>query len=156
MFWIKGREAKRTTGREQKERRVFEGESEGSSWRKIKALMDNYVKAKSGESKQKIGNEIKNEYEKLVERLNSIDEKIAHSHIEKAICIEALRVLQTILNEKLDPNEKMIQNKKLKGLDKESENLYFETDKQPKVFGSILLITVKCRILHIRNILQVF
>ena len=102
--------------------------------------MDNNAEVKSGETKQKIGSKIKSEHEKLMERLNSIDEKIAHSHTEKAICIEALRVLQTILNEKLDPNEKMIQNKKLKGLDKESENLYFETDKQPKVFGSILLI----------------
>ena len=104
--------------------------------------MDNYVKAKPGETKQKIGSETKSKYEKLVERLNSIDEKIAHSNIKKTIFIETLRVLQTILNEKFDPNKEMIQNKKLMGLDKESENLYFETDKSPKVFVIILLITV--------------
>ena len=114
------------------EKRFFEGESEGSSWRKIKTLRDNYVEAKPGEKKQKIGSEIKSEYEKLVERLNSIDEKIAQSNIEKAICIETLKVLQTIPKEKLDSNEEMIQNKKLKELDKELENLFVETDKPPK------------------------
>ena len=121
-------------------KKFFESGSDRNSWAKMNSLKNKYLEVTQDTGndqdkqniKSKLWTEITSEYEKLINKLNQLDEQIAQHNLEKAIWIETLKVLQSIPSENLAPNEEVIQNKKLKELNKELENLYIETDSPPQ------------------------
>jgi len=112
----------------------FQSSEEKGVWKKLNSLQEQWANIPNKrdeetlKEKQRLHSEIAKEYEAMMRKINTIDEKIAEQNLEKSIWLETLRSLTSITRKtRIAEEEEEKKKQKDEDLNKELHNLYVQT-----------------------------